>query len=232
MFQNSIKQSRYTIRKKGSGSSGSSGSFDAKVLGVIGSKYVVLDKSAFLSRRGGQVGDTGTLNGISVTDTQKQAGVILHEVSSADASKFKSGQKIKGEVELERRKTITRHHTAAHLLNAACREILGNHIWQGGSHKDAEKAHLDVTHYKRTTQEELDKIELKVNEYILRNVPILVEVLPRNVAESKYGFTLYQGGAVPGKELRIVSVKGIDTEACGGTHHMLKALAKLDASKS
>ena len=204
-------------------------SFEAKVLGVLGGKYIVLDKSAFYPEGGGQVGDIGTINGIAVIDTQKQAGVTLHLV--ADTSKFKSGQKVKCEVDLERRKTITRHHTAAHLLNAACREILGSHIWQGGSHKDAEKAHLDITHYKRIIQEELDKIELKVNEYISRNVPILVEVLPRNVAESKYGFTLYQGGAVPGKELRVVSVEGIDTEACGGTHHMLKSTGEIGCFK-
>lgn len=205
------------------------GSFEAKVIGVVGSKYIILDKSAFYPEGGGQVGDIGTINGIAVIDTQKQAGVTLHLV--ADTSKFKTGQKVKCEVDLERRKTITRHHTAAHLLNAACREVLGSHIWQGGSHKDAEKAHLDITHYKRITQEELDKIELKVNEYISRNVPIHVEVLPRNVAESKYGFTLYQGGAVPGKELRIVSVEGIDTEACGGTHHMLKSTGEIGCFK-
>ena len=210
---------------------GESGSFLAKVLSIVDGKYVVLDKSAFYPESGGQVGDMGTLNEIIVKNTQKEAGVVLHEVSGEDISKFKAGQKVKGDVDIERRKTITRHHTAAHLLNAACREVLGNHIWQGGSNKDEERAHLDVTHYKRITQEEIDKIEIRVNEYIACNVPIIVEVLPRNVAESKYGFTLYQGGAVPGKELRVVSIEGIDTEACGGTHHMLKSTGEIGCFK-
>jgi alanyl-tRNA synthetase len=203
---------------------GTAEKFTAKVIGVLNG-HIVLDKTAFYPESGGQVSDNGLLNGIEVKAVQKQAGVILHEVK--DPSKFKVGQKADGEVNVKRRKIITAHHTSAHLLNAACREVLGPHIWQGGSHKDDEKAHLDVTHYKRITQEELDKIEAKVNEYIRTDIPIVVEVLPRNTAEAKYGFTLYQGGAVPGKELRVVSVHGIDTEACGGTHHMLSKTGEI-----
>jgi len=193
--------------------------FTAKVIGILNGKYIVLDKSAFYPESGGQVSDRGRISEIKMLNATKTAGVILHEV--AEPSKFKVGQKVEGEIDLKRRKIITAHHTSAHLLNAACREVLGPHIWQGGSHKDDEKAHLDVTHYKRITQEEIDRIEAKVNEYIREDIPIKVDVLPRNIAEAKYGFTLYQGGAVPGKELRIVSVHGVDTEACGGTHHML-----------
>jgi len=80
-------------------------------------------------------------------------------------------------------------------------------------------------------EEELEKIEQKANEYIRRNIPITVEVLPRNVAEEKYGFRLYQGGAVPGKELRIVSIGDVDVEACGGTHHMLKFTGEIGTFK-
>ncbi|MBU0532751.1 alanine--tRNA ligase [Candidatus Micrarchaeota archaeon] len=192
--------------------------FKAKILGIIHNKYLVLDKSAFYPESGGQVSDNGSLNGIKIRQVTKQAGVLLHEVS--DTSKFKKGDHVNGVVDLKRRKTITRHHTAAHLLNAACREVLGNHIWQGGSQKDDTKAHLDVTHYRKITNDELSRIEEKVNEYVMSALPITSQVLPRNEAEAKYGFTLYQGGAVPGKELRIVSVGDIDTEACGGTHQM------------
>ncbi|MFA6530730.1 MAG: alanine--tRNA ligase [Candidatus Micrarchaeia archaeon] len=198
-----------------------SSKFEAKVLGVVAGKYIVLDRSAFYPEGGGQVADLGKMNGEEVKNVIKTAGVMLHEIATSAASKFKTGTKVSCEVDLKRRKIITAHHTSAHLLNAACREVLGKHIWQGGSHKDDEKAHLDVTHYKRITQEELNKIEAKVNEYIRENIPIKVEVLARNKAEEKYGFMLYQGGAVPGKELRIVSVGDIDSEACGGTHHML-----------
>ncbi len=90
----------------------------------------------------------------------------------------------------------------------------------GWVNKSEVKAHLDVTHYRKITNDELNKIEQKVNEYIMSNLPVTTEILPRNLAESRYGFSLYQGGAVPGKELRVVSMGHVDTEACGGTHTM------------
>ncbi len=209
---------------------GDEGEFKAKVLAIVHGKYLVLDQTAFYPEGGGQVSDTGTLDGLPILQVTKQAGVALHDLGQA-AAKFKKGDAVKCSVDLVRRKTIARHHTAAHMVNAACREVLGKHIWQGGSHKDAEKAHLDVTHYRKISHEELAKIEQKVNEYIMRNMPIVVEVLPRNVAESKHGFTIYQGGAVPGKELRIVSVGDVDSEACGGTHHMLKSTGEIGCFK-
>ncbi len=204
------------------------GGFSAKVLGVKG-KYVFLDRSAFYPEGGGQVADTGEINGVPVTFVSKAAGIILHEVK--DVSKLKKGNSVRCEVDLKRRKVITRHHTAVHLLNAACREVLGEHIWQAGSYKDEHKGQLDVTHYKRITNEELEKIERKVNEYIMRDIPVEVEVLPRNTAEQKYGFRLYQGGVVPGKELRIVKIGNVDVEACGGTHHMIKSTGEIGAFK-
>jgi alanyl-tRNA synthetase len=203
--------------------------FSATVLAIADKKYVVLDQSAFYPEGGGQVCDTGTLAGVPVTMVTKQAGIILHWV--ADTSAFRKGQRVDGVVDLKRRLMIARHHTAAHMLNAACRAVLGQHIWQGGSHKDDEKAHLDLTHYRRITPDELAMIEQKVNEYVMRNMPIATEVLPRNVAESKYGFRLYQGGAVPGKELRVVSVGDIDSEACGGTHTMLSRTGEIGCFK-
>ncbi|MBI2079369.1 hypothetical protein HYT84_01280 [Candidatus Micrarchaeota archaeon] len=137
--------------------------FSASVLGTI-DKYVILDQSAFYPEGGGQVADIGELNNSKVINVQKDAGVILHQVE--DATKFKKGQKVSGKVNLQRRLIITRHHTCAHLLNAAARSVLGRHIWQGGSNKDENKAHLDLTHYKKITHDELDRIELLVNEYI------------------------------------------------------------------
>ncbi|MBN1170480.1 alanine--tRNA ligase [Candidatus Micrarchaeota archaeon] len=201
--------------------------FKATVLATIKDKYVVLDHSAFYPEGGGQVSDTGTMGGKPVVYVTKQAGVILHETKG----KFKEGEIVDCFVDLERRKTIARHHTGAHILNAAARAVLGSHVWQGGSNKDENKAHLDITHYSKITTDQLQQIELKANEYIIQNLPITVEVLPRNVAEEKYGFTLYQGGAVPGKELRVVSIGNIDSEACGGTHHMLKSTGEIGCFK-
>jgi alanyl-tRNA synthetase len=205
------------------------GKFRAKVLGTVHNKYVVLEQTAFYPEGGGQVADSGTLDGMKVTQVLRQAGVILHEV--ADASKFKPGHDAEGAVDLARRMVIARHHTGAHMLNAACREILGPHVWQGGSFKSEEKAHLDLTHYRRITNDELARIEQKVNGYVMANLPVVTHVLPRNVAESKYGFRIYQGGAVPGKELRIVSVGDIDHEACGGTHTMISGTGEIGCFK-
>jgi len=204
------------------------GTFEAEVLGVEG-KYIILDRTAFYPEGGGQVGDTGFLNGKKVLNTIKKGNVVLHEVDEPE--KFKPGEVVKGEVDLERRKQITRHHTAAHLLVAAARKVLGPHVWQAGSYKDEEKAHFDITHFRRITQEELDEIEKEVNKYIMQNVPIHIEVLPRTQAEQKYGFSLYQGGAIPSKDLRVVHIEGIDAEACGGTHHMLERTGEIGVFK-
>ncbi len=202
-----------------------SDTFSAKVLGVLEGKFIVLDRTAFYAESGGQVADSGTLEGKKVRNVTKVAGVILHEVENPLS--FKPGLNVSGTIDMQRRKAISKNHTAAHMLNAAAREVLGSHVWQGGSHKDVDKAHLDVTHYRRITQDELNAIERKVNEWIMQDLPIVVEVLPRNIAEEKYGFHLYQGGAVPGKELRIARIEGVDVEACGGTHHMNKTTGEI-----
>jgi len=203
--------------------------FEARVLGLAYGKYVVLDRTAFYPEGGGQVSDTGTLNGIKVKHVLKIAGTILHEVENP--KKFRKGIAAYGEVDFERRCDIARHHTVTHLLNAACRNVLGKHIWQAGAFKDEHKAHLDVTHYKRISNDELSRIELLVNKYITDNLPIQTEILPRNIAEDKYGFRLYQGGAVPGKELRIVSIGDVDSQACGGTHQMLSSTGEIGCLK-
>lgn len=199
--------------------------FRAKVISVVGKDMVVLDRSAFYPEGGGQVSDTGTIDGKKVVHAMKVAGVILHKVKNPGY--FKKGMKVEGIVDLERRTAISRHHSVTHLVNAACREVLGNHVWQAGAYKDEKKGHLDITHYKKISNRELEEIELKVNGYVMSDVPIETEVLPRNIAEEKYGFRLYQGGAVPGKELRIVKMGDIDTEACGGTHQMLESTGML-----
>ncbi|MBU0586374.1 alanine--tRNA ligase, partial [Candidatus Micrarchaeota archaeon] len=184
--------------------------FDATVIAIVEEKYLVLDKTAFFAESGGQVADHGSVEGKKVKNVIKVDGVILHEIEKPD---FKNNQKVHAKIDMKRRKAISRNHTAAHLLNAAARNILGNHIWQGGSHKEVDKAHLDLTHYKRITQDELNELEKQVNEWIMEQIPVTVEILPRNTAEERYGFVLYQGGAVPGKELRIARIGDVDVQA-------------------
>ncbi|MEM4335971.1 MAG: alanine--tRNA ligase [Candidatus Anstonellales archaeon] len=206
--------------------------FDAKVLGFVeceGRMGIVLNRTAFYPEGGGQIGDTGFIGDKKVMDTKKANGVVFHVVENA--SGLKKGARVRCRVDVERRKQITRNHTAVHLLNAACRKVLGNHVWQAGSYKDESIAHLDVTHYKTITKEQLEEIERIVNGYVMQNIPITAEILPRNVAEKKYGMRIYQGGAVPGKDLRIVKIGEVDVEACGGTHHMLKTTGEIGMVK-
>jgi alanyl-tRNA synthetase len=95
---------------------------------------------------------------------------------------------------------------------------LGQHVWQFGTQKGVESSRLDISHYRRLTLEELHKIETLANEAVLRNIKVAISWMPRNKAESLYGFKLYQGGAVPGKEIRVVRTGDWDVEACAGTH--------------
>lgn len=187
---------------------------DAVVLAVQG-EWVVLDQSAFYPEGGGQAHDTGTIGGIRVTDVQKENDVVFHRV---DAPKFfKVGDRIKCEVNRERRRQLTQHHDAAHIINGCARRVLGAHAWQHGALKDVDHARIDVTHYKPLTDAELKEIERCANEVVKKAKRIKKTVHPTEEAEEKYGFTIYQGG-VPWGDLRIVDIEGHDVEACGGTH--------------
>jgi alanyl-tRNA synthetase len=110
------------------------------------------------------------------------------------------------------------HHTATHLLNGTLREVLGPHVWQAGAHKAPEVARIDITHFRPLSSEELRRVDRRVNAVVREDRPVKSYFESRTEAERRFGFTLYQGGAVPGKELRIVEVEGFDVEACGGTH--------------
>ncbi|MCD6434501.1 MAG: alanine--tRNA ligase, partial [Candidatus Diapherotrites archaeon] len=187
----------------------------AKVL-AIKDNFVVLDKTIFYPTSGGQLHDTGKINNIEVINVFKQNEIIVHELSSKPD--FKVGDTVSCVVDFERRKQLTQHHTAAHLINAAARQMFGKHVWQGGAAKSVDRARLDITHYKNLDDKERAELEQKVNELINKKLPVIKEILPREKAEEKYGLIIYQGGAVPGRELRIVSIDEIDHEACGGTH--------------
>jgi alanyl-tRNA synthetase len=189
--------------------------FEARVLRVLDGKYVVLDRTAFYPTSGGQLHDIGELNGAEVEDVFRQGNVIVHVVKNPS---FKPGDKVEGKIDLERRRLLAQHHTATHILNGAARKILGEHIWQAGAEKTPEKARLDITHYAVLSPEEMAELERLANSVVSENLRVESYVLRRDVAEARYGFRLYQGGAVPGKELRVVKIGDLDVEACGGTH--------------
>jgi len=193
--------------------------FEATIQKVMNNK-VILDRTAFYPTSGGQLHDIGTIDSIKVAEVTKQANrsgtVIIHHLDQP--LKKKVGDRVAGKIDFERRRQLTQHHSATHLLTGSARAILGNHVWQAGASKTMEKSRLDITHYKQITNDEMIKIERMANKIIDENRPVYKQVMARDVAEAKYGFRLYQGGAVPGKKLRIVDIKDFDVEACGGTH--------------
>ena len=130
----------------------------------------------------------------------------------------KKAQHVKGILDWERRYSLMKAHTGTHLVNGAARRALGNHVWQSGTQKGVESTRLDITHYRRLTPEEVHRIETLANEAVLANMTVETTWYPRNEAEALYGFRLYQGGAVPGKEIRVVKTGNWDVEACAGTH--------------
>lgn len=190
--------------------------FKAKILDIIEKNGVILERTMFYAEAGGQVSDRGSIEGKRVEDVQKYGQVFVHYLK--DVKGLSKGQTALCKVDPEWRMALMRHHTATHIINGAARRILGKHVWQTGAFKEKDKARLDITHYERITQEELDEIERLANMVVMETRPVTAKFMERNEAEKKYGFTLYQGGAVPGKVIRVVDIRGWDTEACGGTH--------------
>jgi len=192
--------------------------FEARVLQVLNDKYVVLDQTAFYPEGGGQPPDLGFLRSsgrqTEVLDVQKVGNVIVHIVN--DSAPLQRGA-VTGTIDWERRNSLMKHHTATHVLMGAARRILGQHVWQAGAQKDVDRTRLDFSHFRRLTLEEMHKIEELANKAVARNIPVETSFKPRMEAEKRYGFRLYQGGVVPGKEVRVVNVKGWEVEACGGT---------------
>ncbi len=191
--------------------------FEAKILKIINNRYVVLDRTAFYARAGGQEPDRGNIGGVEVKDVTKQGDVVLHEVAGQDG-RLREGSTVKCVVDMERRGLLTRHHTATHVINAAARTTLGSWVWQHSAFKDVDYARLDITHHSSLTRQDLERIEEAANRVVLANISITTKVFERNNAEQLYGFRIYQGGYVPSKQIRIVNVQGWDIEACGGTH--------------
>ena len=194
--------------------------FDAKVLKIINGKYVVLDKTCFYPEGGGQPADHGWLTAgaskYDVVDTQKIGKVIVHKLGASPS--FKEGSTVHGVLDWDRRYALMKAHTVTHLVNGAARRVLGEHVWQSGTQKGLETSRLDISHYRRLSPEEVHKIEMLANQAIAANMKVETAWLPRNEAESRYGFRLYQGGAVPGKDIRVVKTGDWDVEACAGTH--------------
>lgn len=195
--------------------------FSGTVTKIFDNNHVILNQTAFYPTSGGQEHDTGIVvgpNGVAqrVIDVIKQGNVIIHVLENA--AEFEEGQTVRGKIDWSRRKQLAQHHTATHIINGASRKILGDHIWQAGAAKTEEKGRIDITHYELPTDEEIQRVEEEANRIVNANITVHSRIIPKKEAEEAHGFRLYQGGAVPGKDIRVVDIPGFDVEACGGTH--------------
>ena len=189
--------------------------FDAHVVFSSG-PFVALDRTYFYPTGGGQVTDRGHLSDLEVVEVAQHGPHVLHRLERP--SPFRIGDRVHGRIDPVRRTQLMQHHTATHLMNGALREVLGPHVWQAGAYKAPESARIDITHYRPLAKEELKQVDRRVNQIVREDRPVKSYFESRAEAERRFGFRLYQGGAVPGRELRIVEVEGFDVEACGGTH--------------
>jgi len=191
----------------------------SKVLRILEGNLIALDRTTFYSEGGGQPPDLGRIiafeGSCDVVDVEKVRDVVLHKVEGTIP---KVGATVHCQVDADRRHSLRRSHTSTHIVNGSARTVLGNHVWQTGAQKGVAESRLDITHYRALSHEEVDAIEKMANKIVIQNLPVGAAFLPRNVAESKYGFRLYQGGAVPAKEVRVVTIGDWEAEACGGIH--------------
>ncbi len=183
---------------------------------------IILDRTPFYGEGGGQVGDTGTIYGAgdvhflaTVYDTKKTDGVYIHICSVADGV-LKVGDKVKADVEDGRRDAICRNHSAAHLLQAALRHVLGNHVEQAGSYVDNNVCRFDFTHFAALTTEEIKAVEALVNANILVANDIVTTETDIETARQNGAMALF--GEKYGSVVRMVKMGNFSTELCGGTH--------------
>ena len=184
-----------------------------------GKAVLLLDKTPFYAEGGGQVADTGiieTANGVfAVEDVKKTAeGRFLH-IGSVKEGYIELG-KCTAKIDADRRKAIMRNHSAAHMLQAALRSVLGTHIAQAGSYVDAERVRFDFTHFAAMTSEELTKVEEAVNDFILSGTAISSKEMPIEEAKKLGAIALF--GEKYGDTVRVVQMGDYSTEFCGGTH--------------
>lgn len=181
---------------------------------------VVLDQTPFYAESGGQVGDTGVLNwpggSFRVVDTTKQGELFLHrgEVLSGE---LREGESVEAQVDQGKRQATALNHSATHLLHAALRAVLGDHVAQKGSLVDAERLRFDFSHFEAVSAEQLKQIEAMVNREVQRNTQVQTEIMALDDAMEKGVMALF--GEKYGDQVRVLSMgDGFSVELCGGTH--------------
>ena len=180
---------------------------------------VILDKTVFYAESGGQVGDTGVLSGndaqFSVLDTQKYGQAIGH-AGRVDSGKLTVNHKITARIDEERRNAIRLNHSATHLMHAALRQVLGEHVSQKGSLVNDKYLRFDFSHFEAMTPAQIREVEALVNAEIRKNEPVVTELMDLEDAKAKGAMALF--GEKYDERVRVLSMGDFSTELCGGTH--------------
>ena len=181
---------------------------------------VVLDKTPFYAEMGGQVADHGVITGqgftFTVTDVQKNKGGKFMHYGHVARGSVTVGDTVCPAIDTQRRKAVCRAHTTTHLLDAALKKVLGDHVHQAGSLVEPDRLRFDFTHFEAITPEQLSQVEWMVNDAILEGCPVVTEVLPIEEAKKKGAVAMF--GEKYGETVRVVEMGDFSMEFCGGTH--------------
>jgi len=185
-----------------------------------GEAMLVLDRTPFYGESGGQVGDTGVIkleNGrFEVTDTQKQAGDVVLHIGRFEGTAIQAGDTVEPQVDAQRRAMIALNHSATHLLHAALRQVLGDHVQQKGSLVDPDRLRFDFSHFEPISREQLQTIERLVNQQIRVNHRVETQVMSLEDAKEAGAMALF--GEKYAEQVRVLRMGEFSTELCGGTH--------------
>ena len=205
---------------------------DAKIVAIVADEelreevaagaeaVVVLDQSPFYAEMGGQVADHGTITAdgvvFTVADVQKNKGGKFMHYGRLAQGVLHVGDTVHAAIDMERRKAIQRAHSTTHLLDAALKKVLGDHVHQAGSLVEPDRLRFDFTHFEAISPEELRQVEELVNDAILEGYPVVTEVLPIEEAKKKGAVAMF--GEKYGESVRVVEMSDFSVEFCGGTH--------------
>jgi alanyl-tRNA synthetase len=191
-----------------------------EVLSAGDEGILVLDRTPFYAESGGQVGDRGWLTGeevrLTVLNTQKLGGDVFGHVCRVEAGELRVGDKLEAKVDAERRRATALNHSATHLMHAALRHILGDHVQQKGSLVDPERLRFDFSHFEPVSREQLRAIERRVNQEIRENHPVETRVMTLEDAKATGAMALF--GEKYADQVRVLRMGDFSTELCGGTH--------------
>ena len=179
---------------------------------------LVLNQTAFYPEGGGQPCDLGYIEygsrRIQVNYVERKGHTVIHHVSEDLPEKAR----VRGHVDASRRRSLMVHHSATHLLLATARAVLGDHVWQAGAQKGVEESRIDITHFMKLTDQQIEEIERKCLQLITEGRKIIVRNIDWYMALDRFGFRLFQGGVPLDSKLRVVEIQDVDAEGCGGTH--------------